>query len=136
MNVLRVDKKKEAIRRMEILDIYSETIRQFEKEGLISYSEPPMGANYWLTDEQIKVVREFEKEYNALVYFGTRVYTEFGTLDAFLYVSDYEEEWKDDVEDLKDGYLYAYVYNHDIPEFSEIGSIRVQPRLGGLIRIA
>lgn len=136
MNVSRANKKKEAIRRMEILDIYSETIRQFEKEGLISYSEPPMGANYWLTDEQRKIVREFEQEYNALVYFATTSYTNFGKLDSFLYVSDYEEEWKDDVEDLKDGYLYAYVYNHDIPEFSEIGSIRVQPMCGGLIRIA
>ena len=136
MNVSRVDKKKEAIRRMEILDIYSETIRQFEKEGLVSYSEPPLGTNYWLTDEQMKAVREFEEEYHALVYFGARVYTEFGTLDAFLYVSDHEDEWKDDVEDLKDGYLYAYVYNHNVPEFSEIGSIRVQPRFGGLVRIA
>lgn len=136
MNVSRVDKKKEAIRRMEILDIYSETIRQFEKDGLISYSEPPLGTNYWLTDEQMKVVREFEQEYNALVYFATTSNTEFGKLDSFLYVSDYEEEWKDDVRDLKNGYLYAYVYNNDMPEFSEIGSIRVQPRFGGLIRIA
>ncbi len=136
MNVSRVDKKKEAIRRMEILDIYSETIRQFEMEGLVSYSEPPLGTNYWLTDEQKKIVREFEEEYHALVYFATTSYTEFGRLDSFLYVSDYEDEWKSDVEDLKDGYLYAYVYNYDVPEFSEIGSIRVQPRFGGLVRIS
>jgi hypothetical protein len=135
MNVSRVNKKQEAIKRMEVLDIYSETIRQFEEDGLISYSEPPIGTNYWLTDEQRKVVREFEEEYNALVYFGVRAYTDFGTLDAFLYVSDYEEEWRDDVEYLKDGYVYAYVYNHDVPEFSDIGSIIVQPRFGGLVRL-
>lgn len=136
MNVSRVDKKKEAIRRMEILDIYSETIRQFENEGLVSYSEPPLGTNYWLTDEQMKAVRKFEEEYNALVYFATTSYTEFGRLDSFLYVSDYEDEWKYDVQDLKNGYAYAYVYNYDVPEFSEIGSIQVQPRFGGLVRIA
>ena len=135
MNVSRVDKKKEAIKRMEVLDIFGETIRQFEEEGLISYSEPPMGTNFWLNDEQEKAVREFEKEYDALVYFGIRTYTEFGTLDAFLYVSDYEEEWEMDNGELKDGYVYAYVYNHDIPEYSEIGLIRVQPRFGGLVRI-
>ena len=135
MNVSRVDKKKEAIKRMEVLDIFGETIRQFEDEGLISYSEPPMGTNFWLNDEQLKAVREFEKEYNALVYFGVRVYTEFGVLDAFLYVSDYEDEWEMDNGELKDGYVYAYVYNHDVPEFSEIGLIRVQPRFGGLVRI-
>lgn len=135
MNVSRADKKKEAIKRMEVLDIYSETIKQFEKECLISYSEPPMGTNFWLNDEQEKAVREFEKEYNALVYFGVRAYTEFGTLDAFLYVSDYEEEWEMDNGELKDGYVYAYVYNHDVPEYSEIGLVRVQPRFGGLVRI-
>ena len=135
MNVSRADKKKEAIKRMEVLDIFGETIRQFEEEGYISYSEPPMGTNYWLSDEQEKAVREFEKEYNALVYFVVRSYTNFGVLDTFLYVSDYEEEWEMDNGELKDGYLYAYVYNHDVPEYSEIGLVRVQPRFGGLVRI-
>lgn len=135
MNVSRVDKKKEAIKRMEVLDIYGETIRQFEKEGLVSYSEPPLGTNYWLTDEQRKIVRDFQEEYNALVYFAVRSYTDFETLDSFLYVSDYEDEWAMDNGELKDGYVYAYVYNHDVPEYSEIGLIKVQPRFGGLVRI-
>jgi len=135
MSVSRVDKKKEAIKRMEVLDIYSETIRQFEYEGLISYSEPPLGTNYWLTEERREIVKKFEEEHNALVYFAATSYTEFGRLDAFLYVSDYEDEWKEDMEYLKDGYVYAYVYNYDCPEFSEIGLVRVQPRFGGLVRI-
>jgi hypothetical protein len=120
---------------MEVLDIYSEAIRQFKEEGLINCSEPPFGANYWLNDEQRKIVREFEEEYNALIYFAITSYTEFGKLTSFLYVSDHEDEWKMDSGDLKDGYAYAYVYNHDIPEYSEIGLIRVQPRFGGLVRI-
>lgn len=134
MNVSRANKKQEAIKRMEVLNIYAETIKQFEEDGLVSYSVPPIGANYWLTDEQKKVVREFEEEYNALVYFATISVTEFGTLTSFLYVSDYEDEWKMDMNDLKHGYVYAYVYNHAIPEYSEIGCIVVQPRFGGLVR--
>lgn len=135
MNVSRADKKKEAIKRMEVLDIYSEAIRQFEKEGYINCSEPPYGANYWLDDEQRKIVREFEEEYNALVYFATKSYTEFGTLTSFLYVSDYPDEWKMDNGELKDGYVYAYVYNHDVPEYSEFGLIKVKSIFGGLVRI-
>lgn len=135
MKVSMKNKKKEAIRRMEALDIYSETIKQFEKEDLVSYSEPPLGTNYWLTTEQREIVNKFEKEYNALVYFAIRSYTEFGTLDSFLYVSDHEEEWEMDNEDLKDGYVIAYVYNYDAPDFSEFGGIAVQPRFGGLVRI-
>ena len=136
MNVSRIEKKMEAIKRMEVLDIYSETIRQFEKDGLISYSEPPLGTNYWLTEEQRKIVREFEEEHNALVYFAIRSYTEFGTLDSFLFVSKYEDEWVLDNNDIRNGYAYAYVYNYDIPEYSEIGLIGMQPRFGGLVRIS
>ena len=136
MKASRIEKKNEAVKRMEVLDIYSETIRQFEKEGLISYSEPPLGTNYWLTEEQRKIVRDFEEEYNALVYFAIRSYTEFGTLDSFLFVSQYENEWVPDNNDIREGYAYAYVYNYDVPEYSEIGLIGVQPRFGGLVRIS
>lgn len=136
MKVSMENKKKEAIRRMEALDIFSETIQQFEEENLVSYSVAPLGTNYWLTKEQKNIVKNFEEEYNALVYFAIRTETEIGTLDSFLYVSDHEEEWLMDNEDLEDGYVYAYVYNHDVPEFSEIGLIMVQPRFGGLVRIA
>ena len=135
MKVSMEKKKREAIRRMEDLDIYSETINQFETEDLVSYSEPPLGINYWFNKEQREVIEAFEKEYNALVYFAIRSYTEFGTLDSFLYVSDNEEEWEMDNEDLKDGYVVAYVYSYDAPEFSELGGIAVKPRFGGLVRV-
>lgn len=134
MKVSMETKKQEAIKRMKALDIYSETINQFKKDGLVSYSEPPIGTNYWLTDKQKEIVREFEEGYNALVYFVVRAYTEFGVLDAFLYVSDHEDEWVLDRNDIKDGYAYAYVYNHDVPEYSEIGLIGVSSVFGGLVR--
>lgn len=134
MNISRVEKKQEAIKRMKVLDIFAESIRQFEQDGMLSCSEPPFGANYHLNDEQKKIVRQFEEEYNALVYFAIRSYTNFGTLDSFLFVSDYPEEWGKDNWDLKDGDVYAYVYNYDAPECSEIGMIGVKPRFGGLVR--
>lgn len=134
MKVSREAKKVEAIKRMRMLDIYDETIRQFMEENLVSYSESPLGANYWVNDEQKEMIEDFEREYNALVYFVVRSYTPFGTLDSMLYVSDYEEEWEMDNEDLADGYAYAYVHNYGEPLFSELGSIYVEPRFGGLVR--
>ena len=134
MSVSRIEKKREAIKRMEVLDIYAETIRQFEKDGLVSYSEPPLGVNFWLTDEQKKIAKDFEEEHNALVYFVIRSYTNFGTMDSFLFISKYEDEWVLDNNDIKNGYAYAYVYNYDIPEYSEIGLIGVQAKFGGLVR--
>lgn len=133
MKVSIENKKQEAIERMKTLGIFSQTIRQF-KEGTVSYSEPT-GANYWLDEVQEKIVKEFEEEHNALVYFVIRSYTEFGKLDALLYVSDYEEEWEMDREDIKDGYALAYVYNYDVPYFSEFGNIVVKNRFGGLVRV-
>lgn len=134
MNVSIEIKKQEAINRMKALGIFAETIKQF-KGGQVSYSEPPLGANYWLDEEQEKIVKDFEEEHNALVYFAVRSYTELGKLDALLYVSDYEEEWEMDIEDIYDGYALAYVHNYDDPYCSEIGSIAVKGRFGGLVRI-
>ena len=134
MKVSRIDKKREAIKRMEVLDIYGPTINQFEFDGIVNCSEPPLGANYWLDDEQKKIVREFEEEHNALVYFAIKAYTKFGIMDAFLFVSDYPEEWVLDNNDIKNGYAYAYVYNYDAPECSEIGMIGIKPVFGGLVR--
>lgn len=136
MNISIENKKAEAIKRMKALGIYSETIKQFMKDNLVSYSEPPMGANYWLNEDQRKIVEGFEQEYNALVYFAIRSVTEFGVLDSFLYVSDHEEEWEMDNDDIKAGYVVAYVYNYDVPYFSEIGGIAVQERFGGLVRVS
>lgn len=133
MNVSIENKKKEAIQRLKALGIFPQTIKQFQG-GLVSYSEGPLGANYWLDEEQQAIVKKFEEEYNALVYFAIRSYTQFGKLDSFLYVSDHEEEWEMDNEDIKDGYAFAYVYNYDEPDFSEMGSIGVQGRFGGLVR--
>lgn len=135
MNVPLENKKAEAIARMQVLGIFQPTIKQFE-DGQVSCSEPPVGANYWLDEDQQKIAKEFEEEHNSLVYFAIRSYTEFGMMDSFLYVSDYAEEWEMDREDITNGYVYAYVYNYDIPEYSEIGSIGVEERFGGLVRVS
>ena len=135
MNIPMETKKQEAIKRMKTLGIFTQTIKQFQG-GLVSYSEGPLGANYWIDEEQQEVVKAFEKEHDALVYFAIRSYTEFGKLDAFLYVSDNEEDWEVDNADLKSGYAFAYVHNYDEPSFSDFGSIGIQGRFGGLVRTA
>ena len=62
MEVSREKKKIEAVVRMKKWGIYGETIKQFEKEDLVSESRPPVGACFWLDDEQKKRVEQFEKE--------------------------------------------------------------------------
>ena len=135
MNISIEEKKKEAIKRLKKLRVYEEVIEQFEKEGLINMSEPPFGACYWPTDNELTMIREFEQEHNAVVYHVIRSFMEFGTCDCYLFVSDYEEEWEQEVEYTKRGSAFVYVYNHDEPAFSEFGSVGIKlTPAGGLAR--
>ncbi len=58
-----------------------------------------------------------------------------GALLSILFVSSDEEEWELDKRDMEAGYPMAYVFNLDIPEFSEYGSISVKNVDGILERI-
>lgn len=136
MKITREEKKVEAIKRMKSLGIFHETISQFENDDLISESIPPVGACFWVNGEQLERIREFESEYNALVYFVIHSYTNIGEMENYLYVSDYTEEWEQDRCDIEQGQQLAYVFNHDMPDCSEFGHIGVELTLAaGLRRI-
>ena len=78
----------------------------------------------------------FEEEYNAVVYHVIHSHTNFGELLSLLYVSEHEEEWEYDREDLEEGIAVAYVENLTYWDCSEMGSIGIEPRNGGLARTA
>ena len=128
-------KFEEAIKRMKSLNIFDGTILAFAQDRKVSVSESPLGAHFWLDEKQQKIVDEFEKEYNVLVYTGIRTFSSIGLMDSFLYVSDHKREWKMEREDLKMGETLAYVYNYDFVDGSEIGYIGFQKTpAGGLAR--
>ena len=137
MNVSMEIKKAEAIKRMKMLDLYSTYIKAFEKKDEVFLSEMTGGV-YEITNEiELKdKIKEFEAEYNALVYHVIRTMTAFGELYSFLYISDYEEEWEMDNEDLSDGYAMSYVWNKTDEWCSEFGSIGVRGKYGGIVRVA
>ena len=128
----REEMKAEAIARMRQLHLYPETIRQFERENLISESAPPFGACFWLNEAQRERVRQLEFKYNILVYHVIHSFTTIGEMESYLYVSNHPEEWEDDRAGLKEGETVAYVYNCDDPELSEFGyiGIRLTPAAG------
>ena len=122
-------KKAEAVKRMKALGIFPQTIKWFEEDGLIGISTPPVGAFFWAEGEDLERIRKFEHEYNALVYVVIRSYMSYGVMDSYLYVSDHPEEWVTDMEDLKANEALAYVFNHAMPDWSEIGSIGIAPTI-------
>lgn len=125
MNISREEKKTEALARMKAWGIFSPTVKQFKDEDLVSESAPPVGACFWLEGEQLERVRKFEEQHSALVYHVIHSYTNLGEMEAYLFVSDYPEEWEMDREDLKAGQQLAYVFNRDMPDCSEFGSVGV-----------
>ena len=125
----------EAVRRMGLMCVHDETIRQFAEEGRISKSEPPLGAFYWVDNKELEEIRSWETEHGARVYMVVRSYTEYGTMDSYLYVSKHKNEWEADRQHIKAGQTIAYVVNRDDPFCSEIGSIGIRPTPAkGIIR--
>ena len=133
MENLREKQKQEAIERMKMLKIYSQAIKEFEKENVINVSEHG-GILFWLDDEQQEMIKRFEEKYNAVVYHVIHNYTEFGELYSLLYVSQHENEWEYDKDDIKHNIALCYVVNKDEGNFSEFGSIGIKPQYGGVIR--
>jgi hypothetical protein len=127
--------KQEAIHRMKMLNLHGNVLREFEQEDRLNMSEYG-GFLYWLNSDQQAIVDEFEAAWNALVYHVIHSYTSIGEMLTLLYVSNYPEEWEYDRLDLAEGYPLAYVKNLDDPYLSEIGSVGIECRIGGLIRTA
>lgn len=141
-----MDKREEAINRLEILTqkgLMRCVLRDFKRNGTVYMSEYNglCGALYYFNelggakDEWVELVKKFEEENNALVYHMTHEYTEFGELIDVFYVSNYEKEWADDREELKDNYTTAYVFNLSVPEYSAHGLIGYKALGGGLVRV-
>ena len=90
----------EVVKRMNMLGMFEPAVFDFKECSRIYASEEP-GFIYSLTT------------------------VGFNTL-ALLIVSKYEEEWRMDREELEVGRTMAYVFNLDVPEYSEYGTIGVE----------
>ena len=122
----------EALLRMKKLKIHDPVIQNFHKSGKLYKSE--IGILYWLDEEEERMVREWEGEPGNIVYHVIPNNFEYGFCYSLLYVSPYPEEWKADDIDLENGLPIVHVINKDRPDFSEYGTIGVQPAYGGVIR--
>ena len=128
--------KKEALVRMEMLGLSDVQKQAFEKDGTVYVFNSPAGIPAKMDDEMRTMIKEFEERFNCMVYAVIATTTIFSTADSFLYVSDTEEEWEGDREDLSNRTPFAYVRNHLSDLLSEFGSIVVdQVGTGRLTRI-
>lgn len=128
--------KMEAMRRLEMLKIFPNAVREFKKKERVVNKSEGYGALYWLDEEEKEIVKKFEEGSGSMVYACILNHLEFGECLSMLFVPKDEEEWEMDRADLADGYAFAYVYNKTCPDCSEYGTIGIRPQFGGLIRTA
>lgn len=131
----REDMKIEAMKRMRKLGLFAYVIKEFKDDDILNLSENG-GYLYWLDENQKKIVEDFEKKSGNVVYHVIRSFTSIGEMLSLLIVSKDEEDWEMDWEDIHDGYVFSYVVNLGEPMFSEYGTIAVQNRIGGLVRLS
>lgn len=141
MNVSREIKKVEAINRMKELGLFAPCIKVFKDRNEVQLSEPTGGLYEFSSDKELtEKVKKFEKENDALVYhvIHTPAKIDGETMDMynFLYVSDYQEEYDLDNEDILVGCALVYVWNRTNDYCSEFGSIGIKGKFGGLVRTA
>ena len=124
----------EAIERMKLLKLDNSCIEAFVK-GKVWESEG-YGALYEVNKKEQELIDNFEKNHpNCLVYHMIHNIFEFGECYSMLYVSSDVDEWEQDKQDIKNGYMFAWVENVDLDWCSEFGSIAVKPSIGGLVRL-
>ena len=124
----------EAIERMKLLKLDKQCIEAFTK-GKVWESEG-FGALYEVNDKEQQIIDKFEAHHeDCLVYHMIHNVYEFGECYSILYVSPDTDEWQRDKDDIKEGYIMAYVENVDNDWCSEFGSIAVKSQFGGLVRL-
>ena len=127
--------KKEAIKRMKILQLHQNVLDDFMNENKLNKSDSPLGSLYWLDEEEIKIVKDFEKRHNVLVYHVIHTFSNLGETYELLFVTTEKEEWENEKRDLKNGYAFAQVIVIDYDPNSEMGYIGVESKNGGIARV-
>lgn len=142
---LRNKQKQEAIKRLEILEkeylVHKNVLKEFKQNETIYYSENLGGAFsgilYWVRNKKdfVEKVKEIEEKRNIYVYHCIlNHYRDFGDVLTMLYISEDEEFWEYEKEELKDGYASAYVWNISFEPYSEFGDVGIYGVNGGLAR--
>ena len=114
--------KNEAIKRMKILQLKDEIIKEFKDTDTLYISN--LGGTLEIADdEQMKFVKEIEQTKNMLVYHLIHIITRYQDITYYLFVDNNKKEWiaeKKDLERTYTSYTLALCYTK-VKSFNEIG---------------
>ena len=146
MEDLKQLQKNEAIKRLKILqdkfELMETVTKEFKQEDILYYSEY-VNKNYpavlyWISNnkEYENAIKKFEEKHNAIVYHSILTRTTFGTILTLLYVSEEQDVWQEDKEQLQEGLPLAYCINLEDDNCSEFGGVQITGAMGGIVRLA
>lgn len=111
--------KNEAIKRMKILQLKDEIIKEFKDTDTLYISN--LGGTLEISDdEQMKFVKEIEQTKNLLVYHLIHRTTQYQDTTYYLFVDNNKKEWIAEKKDLEKQYTLALCYTK-VKSFNEIG---------------
>ena len=124
--------REKGLQMLRLLHMHNNVILDYKKKNKLNKSESPLGFLYWLTDDEQKLVDDFENEHQGCqVYHVIKTITAgFGIVYDLLYSVKDEEYIKNAQEQLKDNLVLSYT----ITEFPESGFISIKSINGGIVR--
>lgn len=98
------DLKQESIRRMKILKLDEKIINDFIEKDVI-YVSKIQGEIEVANQNQISLVKEFEKEHKVKIYHIIQLVSKNRNILYFLYVNQKRKYWSQDRKDISLGYI-------------------------------
>ena len=138
MEVMNKKRVEEAVKRLELLGVDDDIIAAFRDNHEISvtYISGVVGKMGSIHHKALEAFHK--KKINATPYYIIESFINGFQLVSILIVEDVEDDdafWECEREDAKEGYVYAYVYNVDEPQYSELGDVFVSLEDSALYRI-
>lgn len=111
--------KNEAIKRMKILQLKDEIIKEFKDTDTLYISN--LGEVLEIADdEQMQFVKDIEQTKNILVYHLIHRTTQYQDTTYYLFVDNNKRQWKAEKKDLENQFTLALCYTK-VKSFNEIG---------------
>lgn len=111
--------KNEAIKRMKILQLKDEIIKEFKDTDTLYISN--LGEALEIADdEQMQFVKDIEQTKNILVYHLIHRTTQYQDTTYYLFVDNNKRQWKAEKKDLENQFTLALCYTK-VKSFNEIG---------------
>lgn len=129
------NKQLEAIERLKDLGLGDEVIENYKKGILmISDADGLFTFDSWVGKGVPELAVSDAKRLHIHPYHVIYTWSDLGEFYDVLYVSNYPGDWEYERADT-DGYMMSYCYNANEPDFSEVGTIRLNLKDMPLTRI-